>query len=85
MKVTERQAKRAAAAQYDEYPNAEATRRSSMQSALYEVTNVPTTAALKAVVTVEELRDALKDRMHELNWMRKKHGEIEKEAQQTDE
>jgi hypothetical protein len=39
----------------------------------------------QAVVTVEELRDALKDRMHELNWMRKKHGEIEKEAQQTDE
>jgi hypothetical protein len=68
--------KLAAASQFDMLENGQNVRRENLQKYLYKKINIPTSPVQKDKFPVEVLRERLKGWIHELNWLRKKHGEI---------
>jgi hypothetical protein len=79
-KIPERKAKRAAASFFDDLDDAQNVRRRNMQTHLYRAVNgIPKALSEQKLFPLQRLRKCLKDRMHMLNWLRKKHGEINAE------
>ncbi len=76
-KIPERKAKLGAASFFDHLDDAQNVRRRNMQEYLYSAVNgIPKTSVEQKRFPLERLRERLKGRLHMLNWLRKKHSEI---------
>ncbi len=78
-KITERKIKAMAANHFDQMVDGQTIRRERMQKYLYKMVKVPTFPGEKDKLPNEKLFEVLKKWTHELNWLRRKHGEIESE------
>ena len=78
IKIGERALKKAAANSFDNLDNPQKARRNAM-SEFYKKSKVPTTEKAKKKIPLDTLRAQVQNYAHEVNWMRLKHGDIEKD------